>query len=110
MGKSSIIEFIKLDIHETNKKILFLQLNMQGWLRRLTGDKYAIGILNVSSDGSPLWVNKTMMDLGLPPSYSGYTLTEVFSGKQYGHFSMNDRLTVPIPPTTLFLAVASPSS
>lgn len=80
---------------------------MQGWIRPLKGGRYAIGILNVSDDGSPLWVNKTMTDLGLPPSVDAYVLTEVFSGKPYGPFSTSDRLAVPIPPTSIFFAVAS---
>ena len=83
---------------------------VEGWLRPLSPNgTYAVGILNANTYGWLQYVNLTMIQLGLTDP-SGYTMTEVFTGQNYGPFALQDQLILKMEPTTIFLAIATPQS
>lgn len=89
--------------------IFFLQL-MECWLKPLyPKGNYAVAVLNYGSYGMPLVLNKTISDLGLPASSeASYKMTDVYTGKTYGPYSVMDRLILSIPACSIFMVIAEP--
>ncbi|XP_071126809.1 alpha-N-acetylgalactosaminidase-like [Mytilus edulis] len=83
-------------------------VKLESWLRPLSPKgRYAVGIFNKNVGGLLQTVNRTMSQLGLTDE-NGYTMKEIFTGISYGPYKLSDSLVIRIPPTNLFLAVATP--
>ncbi|XP_052076326.1 alpha-N-acetylgalactosaminidase-like isoform X2 [Mytilus californianus] len=81
---------------------------LESWLRPLSPEgRYAVGIFNKNVGGLLQMVNRTMSQLGLTDE-NGYTMKEVFTGISYGPYKSSDSLVILLPPSNLFLAVATP--
>ncbi|CAC5424715.1 NAGA [Mytilus coruscus] len=81
---------------------------LESWLRPLSPKgRYAVGIFNKNVGGLLQMVNRTMSQLGLTDE-NGYTMKEVFTGISYGPYKLSDSLVIKLPPSNLFLAVATP--
>lgn len=86
----------------------FQAVKLESWLRPLSPKgRYAVGIFNKNVGGLLQTVNRTMSQLGLTDE-NGYTMKEIFTGISYGPYKLSDSLVIRIPPTNLFLAVATP--
>lgn len=86
----------------------FQAVKLESWLRPLSPKgRYAVGIFNKNVGGLLQTVNRTMSQLGLTDE-NGYTMKEIFTGISYGPYKLSDSLVIRIPPTNLFLSVATP--
>ena len=60
---------------------------------------WALAVLSKRIDGAPYYVSIPLKRLGLDPSWK-YTFTEVFGALKPFEISINEPLTVKIPPTS----------